>query len=404
MSLQTRNCGWPRMAVLLLPCLLGDAFFVARVANAVSPLATPAPASVTAATSEVVPAPAPAKVELERPLEFSQTVDRGILVINREYLQAPYLVEADKNHVTVNGRVVDASTWFGVVTKRPPARRPQFRAAGMWRGWGRRPAPAPAASVPTDETELLTTDNASGLMSPRGRAFELAGTLEGDGIVLADGDRVEAVCHPTLQRNLLATILEIPVNDTPSHFQHEATQWISAVSNIDPLRTQAQTRWDALEEVEAANYKSSKASRRISQLAYPMTVFGMVLTVFSLGHLLQAAPRIETEEQWRANLDQWKRVTTISIVLFVTMSALDLTWTLMASQANQMQELNPIANLFIDSPAALVVFKLTATLISGGILLSLREHARAQRVAWWACLLCTMLTMRWVVFNSMFVS
>ncbi len=58
----------------------------------------------------------------------------------------------------------------------------------------------------------------------------------------------------------------------------------------------------------------------------------------------------------------------------------------------------------IESPALLAVFKLTSLLLACWILLRLRRYHGAQVASWWMCLVCTVLTFRWVTFNSLFFS
>jgi len=69
-----------------------------------------------------------------------------------------------------------------------------------------------------------------------------------------------------------------------------------------------------------------------------------------------------------------------------------------------MRELNPLASRLISDPEALVAFKVVATLLGCGVLFALRRHSRAQLASWWMCLVCTMLTFRWLMFNSMFIA
>ncbi len=67
-----------------------------------------------------------------------------------------------------------------------------------------------------------------------------------------------------------------------------------------------------------------------------------------------------------------------------------------------MTELNPMGREFIQDPALLGVFKFVMTGIGVGLLFVLKQHRIAQTAAWWACMILTLLTMRWLTFNSMF--
>jgi hypothetical protein len=77
---------------------------------------------------------------------------------------------------------------------------------------------------------------------------------------------------------------------------------------------------------------------------------------------------------------------------------------LLASQAGVMHELNPLGAKLVNSPTALIAFKGAATFVAASLLASLRYHRRAQLAAWWLCLVCALVTCRWLVFNSMFAS
>jgi hypothetical protein len=90
--------------------------------------------------------------------------------------------------------------------------------------------------------------------------------------------------------------------------------------------------------------------------------------------------------------------------LIAALSGLDLVWTLLASHAGQMAELNPIGTQLLGNPLHLSLFKITATVASCSLLMFLRRHPRAQLATWWMCLICTVLTFRWLVLHSMFIT
>jgi hypothetical protein len=52
----------------------------------------------------------------------------------------------------------------------------------------------------------------------------------------------------------------------------------------------------------------------------------------------------------------------------------------------------------------LVGLKVAMTMLSAWILYHLRPYRIAQVTSWWLCLVCVMLTFRWVMFNSMFLA
>lgn len=139
-------------------------------------------------------------------------------------------------------------------------------------------------------------------------------------------------------------------------------------------------------------------------LAYPLTLLGMVLSVIAFGHLLKSLPDHGAMRTNGGVTAEIVRATVVSLGLVIVLSGLDLVWTLLASQSGQMRELNPLASRLISDPQALIAFKAVATLIACGLLFALRHHGRAQLASWWICLICTMLTFRWLMFNSMFIA
>ena len=91
----------------------------------------------------------------------------------------------------------------------------------------------------------------------------------------------------------------------------------------------------------------------------------------------------------------------VSLALIIALSLLDLTRTLLVSRTSLMKEVNPLGAALIDNPQALIALKTAATLFAVTHLYVLRQHRAAQQGAWWGCLVCTLLTARWLTFTSM---
>jgi hypothetical protein len=74
------------------------------------------------------------------------------------------------------------------------------------------------------------------------------------------------------------------------------------------------------------------------------------------------------------------------------------------SNADQIRELNPIGSLWIENPRHLAGFKVAVTFSCLALLWLLRKHKPAQIAAWWVCLVLTLVTCRWVLMTSLFVT
>ncbi|WDQ17761.1 DUF5658 family protein [Rhodopirellula sp. P2] len=92
----------------------------------------------------------------------------------------------------------------------------------------------------------------------------------------------------------------------------------------------------------------------------------------------------------------------ISLVIIGLMSGIDLAWTLIAHQSGTMRELNPVGGRLIEDTYTLVAFKILVTSISISLLFYLRLQPLARKATWWCCLVLTLLTARWLTFQSLF--
>ncbi|MBI1309812.1 hypothetical protein GC176_00780 [bacterium] len=154
--------------------------------------------------------------------------------------------------------------------------------------------------------------------------------------------------------------------------------------------------------VENENRGRTAAVGRLRSMSYPMSIAGLLLSVFAFGHVVSNKPPNRfTPVSEELSLES-RLMVNRSLLLVVALSFLDLIWTILASQAKEMTELSPFGREFIHDPVLLGVFKFLMTGLGVGLLLALRRHRVAQTAAWWACLILTLLTMRWLTFNSMF--
>ena len=177
-------------------------------------------------------------------------------------------------------------------------------------------------------------------------------------------------------------------------------KWIDEFKCSDELAARANETLARIDYVLDEHQTRVTARKTLETFAYPLTVAGMLLVVLASGHLLAHRPGLHADE---ASSHLARTNVTRSVLLIASLSLLDLVWTILVSRTGDMKELNPLGAALITSPTALIAMKSIATALAVVILFSLRHHRIAQLGAWWASLICTLLTIRWLTFQSMFV-
>lgn len=179
--------------------------------------------------------------------------------------------------------------------------------------------------------------------------------------------------------------------------------WLDQYVPSEAIIEEAREKMEYYRKIEDVNHSQISASATLTKMTYPMTMFGLIVGVYAFGHLMMTTPKTPGLFPEANLLELMSRATVISVALICAHAILDLSWTLLTSQAGQMREINPLGARFIDNPMALVAFKAVATLGACGLLVGLRHHRFAQTACWWMCLVCTILTFRWLIFSSMLV-
>lgn len=308
-------------------------------------------------------------------------INAGFLFVDGTYLAPPYVVSRQGDEILINAVVVERA-------------RPQDSASSEHHGnrrSGSRGRPRFRYSVL--EIEELLADDGAVIAFDGVPAIAIAQQLAVEflnSLVLTQ-DRNE-------RRYEMAGLAADDVDsETWDEFIRSFSPSADLVARVEALKTRD-------DHTEASNIAQIAAVRRSEFLLYPLTLVGMVISVLSLGNLLLSRPPAVLS--WR-EVDASQQVTrmVVQCTLFVVaLSLLDLVYTVLALQTSQMREMNPLGTHFIHDPVLLAVFKGLATLVGVSILVALRRYRGAQMASWWLCLICTVVTFRWLTFNSMFIS
>lgn len=326
-----------------------------------------------------------AQPEFFREGEFeSQPTDEGFVFVNGEFLPRPYTFRASGKQTFIND-VMIAEELLSVASTLDLDDE-----EGYGRGARRR-------SQRTDQTyaECLSESFAQSrqvIVVFDGEAPALLSTSAGGNDLLSV--LVSDAHRPELLPRLLAYAGSSEVASTWS-------DWILGFRPSPEFLTAAQPIVDRIDAALDEGQARQAAIKRLDSFAYPLTIAGMIMSVFAIGHLMSNPPNGGKTPDEIEMSPEVVKIVTRSLLLVVALSLLDLVWTLLASQAGTMRELNPVGGRLIDDPAKLVAFKVAMTGLAAGLIFKLRYYRRAQLASWWACLILTLLTVRWLTFNSM---
>jgi hypothetical protein len=313
-----------------------------------------------------------------------ETIEEGYLFLDGEFVPPPYQVEFPSGEVRINGREISRHL--------SSREAPRANSSAPMRGrWGGRPFFGGSRFAVRTIIGSLTKDNVVML-------------FEGESPVNLNYREAEQFFEFLLDEDARKSASQSDLSWLPGHANRERiTQWLRSFEVPDSLRDpleELQAKRRALEEEQESQIA---AVRRLDQWDYPLTVLGFVLVVGAFGHLISRKPAGEPSDETINIAPEAIRQTNRSLIFVVAMSAMDLVWTILISQAGVMKELNPFGSQMINDPFQLTVFKVAMTAIAVGLIFGLRRYRRAQEASWWGCLLFTILTVRWLTLNTLFV-
>ncbi|MHC4179099.1 MAG: DUF5658 family protein [Planctomycetota bacterium] len=313
-----------------------------------------------------------------------QAINSGYVILGGRYLSPPYVVGHRGEEVYINGHRIPAESlreerpgglgypdpWG------PPARRLR-----RWQHGGAFIMARVERWLINDGLFIGWDDDTADLVDP-GCATEVLG-------ILLSGEAKQAKVE-----SLMGIALE----------RISTASWTGLVETFEPAAELRQRIRKHRESMAALQRPAPPAISGSSSLIYGVNVAGLALAVVAFGTLLNHRPkRLACWHEIGGSADGVTLVLR-NIVLVVLLSVFDLACTLIAQRSGGFWELNPLGNSLMANPVALVTFKLALLAGSAAILVTFRRRCAAQIASWWLCLLCTILTLRWATYNSIFLT
>lgn len=312
----------------------------------------------------------------------SAPVDDGFVFVNGVYLAGPYVFRSDGEQTFVND-VLIANELVEFPQK--------FSGGGFGDGRGMR-RPGGLRQTLAQFANRWFNDSIHILVAFDGYPPELLPCTPGGN---------DLICALVSEKDRATLIPDILNNLEPTTDTSVWKEWITDYQPSPAFLEKGQPFAERILETYAENMAKHSAMKRLDLFNYPLTIVGMLISVIAIGHLMSNPPNGGKQPGEIEDSPEMLQVVTRSLGLVVALSALDLVWTLLASQAGSMREINPVGGRLIHDPAMLILFKVTMTALAAGLIFKLRHYRRAQLASWWACLILTLLTVRWLTFSSM---
>lgn len=325
-------------------------------------------------------------------IAYGQPIDSGFVILNGQYLPPPYTVGLRGVDVFVNGHWIPVEGLMG----RFRGHGPRGRSMGFGRGW------------------LEHKQDRRSLMAAR-----VERQLGQKALLIILGNETAGFVHSPDAIFILDILLSDAASETKvKSLMQQDVSWISSadwsrvVEKFQPTPELSARvlpladKYNSTLEENAATHGRLKwyAFLDSEPVKYGVTVTAMLLAVVATGSLLTHRPA--SGGRWRetnSGSDSMGMVVR-NVVLLSLLGGFDLLLTLAAQQAGGFLELNPIGVGLIGSPILLCAFKIAAFVGACAILVKLRHYRGAQIASWWLCLVCTILTYRWLTFNSLFLA
>jgi len=332
--------------------------------------------------------------EFRRPeLPTEASAAKGFVFIHGEYLPPPYEIRYAEGEVAINGHKLTCLPTRGF---HGPGYGGRFFGPGYGPGrssdpW--RPLVGELAQHLASDTVVMSfADQPLVVFASSAATYDLLKMLTrgSSGATNSNSAKVMPVSY---------------LEQLPENFDRAVwDQWIGSFEPPANLVQRGLALVAHYDKTEQDAKSSLAATKRLNAWAYPLTIGLMVVTVLAVGHLLGGRPHAGKPTTGIDDSPEMIRALNWSLAFVAMLSLGDLALTILAGQAGQMRELNPLGSHLIHDTRHLFGFKVGATLPALLLLWLLRRHKRAQIAAWWVCLILVIVTFRWLTVNSAFMS
>lgn len=330
----------------------------------------------------------------------------GYLFINRIYLHPPYQITRYSDHLTINGERIN----LGAINLRDFVDDPEPNAQTNQATMLVSITPHRDGLI-NDKSPLSNADQHQRVADKLAEAIQA--TLRMGGItILANKQAPLFLDHSYGVYEFLEAITKSPQVAARSTTSIEPPKALTQMSeklawhsffemqpHDENLKQRAIVDLSEINNADTLGNQICTANLIAAFLGYPLTLSAMVLVVVAFGHLINNKPQLDPS----LSPVEIKRIIVKSLIIIAMLSMIDLTWTLMAHTSGMMREMNPVGVSLIKNPIQLILFKIGVVSLSIGLLYGQHQRPKAQAATWWSCLTLTLLTARWLTFQSMFL-